>query len=430
MSSYTLGITKKQTKGKAMKTVYTFLEQIVKYIPRALVERVANRYDCNARNFTPFAHIVALMTYQLGHLSSLNSVCDLANAYENQWCNITHTTSPCRNTFSYANMTRDPKMIEDLFWALRDHLIGTTPDFYPTQGKGFIHRFKRPIYAIDSSTIQLVLNCMDWAKHRRQKAAAKLHLTFDVKSLLPHVAIVESAGHHDSTRAPILIESLKNGDVCIADRAYLDFDFLDELDHRGIFFVIREKQNLCTEVVKDLSEPHELDTSSETIQILSDQEIKPSKLKTALKYSGRLRRVKAYVEVDKQMRVMTFLTNNFAWSPRTITELYKARWNIEIFFKEFKQTCQLQSFLGYSENAIKWQVWSALLVHLLLRYIAFLSKWKGSFSRLVALIRNTLWKFSKLIKFLETNGTARRRRNRRRPPPMPYIQEILLFTVR
>ncbi len=412
-----------------MKTVYTNLDQIVKYIPHSFVEKIAKRYDISARNFTPFAHVVALLIYQLGRLSSLNSVCDLACAYDNQWRNITHTTIPCRNTFSHANMTRDPRMMADLFWEVRNYLITTNPDFDSSRGKGFIHRFKRPIYAIDSSTIALVLNCMNWAKHRRQKAAAKLHLTLDVKSLLPHFAIVESAAHHDSKRAPNLIESLKNGDICIADRAYLDFRFLEALDRRGIFFVIREKHNFCLEVIKDLSAPQALDPNSTKVQILLDQEIRPSKSMTAQKYTSRLRRVKAYVEVDNKMRIMTFLTNNFDWSPRTIAELYKARWNIEIFFKEFKQTCQLQDFLGYNENAIKWQVWSALLVHLLLRYIAFLSKWKSSFSRLVALIRSTLWKFVKLIEFLETYGTARRLKNQTRPPPMLYIQDVLPFYI-
>ena len=104
-----------------------------------------------------------------------------------------------------------------------------------------------------------------------------------------------------------------------------------------------------------------------------------------------LRLVKAFVKVRGEMREMVFLTNNFSWSGRTIAELYRARWGIETFFKEIKQTCQIHDFIGYSENAVKWQVWVGLIGHLLLRYIRHLAKWKHSFSRLAGVVRGSLW---------------------------------------
>lgn len=286
------------------------------------------------------------------------------------------------------------------------------------------------LYALDSSTIRLVLNCIDWARHRRRKAAAKLHMLLDVSSHLPAFAVVEEASHHDSVRAPDCTLGLAKGDILVADRAYLDLEFLCALALRGVFFTVRQKTNLLLGVAGKFQEPCVPDAATHTTQILADEKVRPATAASAAKYTadgGCLRRVTALVEVDGNMRQMVFLTNNFAWSARTIEELYKARWEVETFFKELKQTCQTHNFIGYSENAVKWQVWAGLIAHLLLRFTRHLAKWGNSFSRLAGIVRGCLWLKKDFFGLLDTYGTASGWFSRRKCARPAWIQALLPF---
>ena len=352
---------------------------------------------------------MTLVTVQLSKQESLNGICDIAKAIEYEW-NRAGLALPHRNTLSNANTKRDPKMAEDVFWKLLEHFKGISPDFISEKFDGFLSRMKNhKIFLLDSSTIQLTLDCFDWARHRRQKAAAKLHMTLELASRLPSFAVVEDAAHHDSTRASVCTEQLVQGDILVADRAYLDFTFLNELAKRDVFFVIRKKTSTLFKIVESLKPSCAPDLRKHSTQILADEKVQPAGSKTSAAYTasgGMLRLVKALVEVRGEMREMVFLTNNFSWSGRTIAELYRARWGIETFFKEIKQTCQIHDFIGYSENAVKWQVWAGLIGHLLLRYIHYLAKWKHSFSRLAGVVRGSLWLKKKLLSLLELYGTA------------------------
>jgi hypothetical protein len=149
--------------------------------------------------------------------------------------------------------------------------------------------------------------------------------------------------------------------------------------------------------------------------------------KSAGLYPQPLRRIVARVEVDGREMEMTFLTNHFEWSAWTIAELYKARWAVELFFKELKQTCQIHDFVGYNENAVKWQIWIGLLVHLLLRFMKHLSKWGLSFSRLAGIVRSAIWVRRDLLEILASYGMAgpgNRVVATQKPPP---IQDFLPF---
>jgi hypothetical protein len=242
--------------------------------------------------------------------------------------------------------------------------------------------------------MQLVANCMDWAKHRRRKAAAKMHLRLDLHSFLPSFAIVDTAAHHDNRRAREVCAGVCAGEIVVFDKAYVDFFHLSELGGRGVWWVTRAKDNLTYRAVKNLAKGHE--------NIIKDQVV-------ALqgKHKGlRLRRVEAWVEVDGEWRVMLFLTNNLAWSPRSVCDLYRRRWDIEVFFKQVKQSLKLSGFLGHSANAVRWQVYAALLVYVLLRYMAHLSEWGHSFTRLFAVARSALWERLDLLDLLKSHGTA------------------------
>ena len=191
------------------------------------------------------------------------------------------------------------------------------------------------------------------------------------------------------------------------------YEHLCSLSGRGIFWVTRAKGNTSYEVVGQHSEPRG--------NIIRDVLIKLTDAKTSRKYPQPLRLVEAMVEVDGQFRVMVFLTNNKDWATGSICELYKSRWGIEVFFKEIKQTLQIADFMGHSENAVRWQIWTALLVYVLLRFIAWQSHWKHSFTRLFTLLRGVLWSYLDLFSLLECCETARGAPRMRAAPEQCYL---------
>ena len=265
-------------------------------------------------------------------------------------------------------------------------------------GKGVTHRFRKAIHIVDSTTIELVASCMDWAKHRRRKAAAKCHMRLDLQSFLPRFVLIDTARDADPKRAREVCAAVRDGEIVVFDRAYVDFPRLYDLFLRGIFWVTRTKENHQFKVVKR--------RKSKNPKILADEEVLPANEGTREKYPERMRRVRALVEVDGVERVMEFLTNNMEWSAQSVADLYRSRWSIEVFFKQIKQTLKLADFLGHSANAVRWQVWTALLCYLLLRFQAFLSGWGGSFTRLFTLIRAALWRRLDLLDLLRSCGTA------------------------
>jgi hypothetical protein len=399
-------------KQKATSEVYTTLHQIVQLIPRWMMQKIANDLGVDTRRFSVKSHVVSLMLGHLSHAFSLNEICDSCSIHASNLQRIDGVTPPKRNTFSNANRTRDPLVAERLYWGVLAQLSTSCEGFAaPGRCSGFLHRFKRRIFAVDSTVIQLSLACIDWAKHRRRKAAAKAHVRIEVTSFVPSVVIVEDAAHHDSKRADALCRGVRPGDILVADKAYLDFSFLHSLNERGVFFVLRQKENMSARVTRVMP------CSG---RILSDEVIELDGVLTAGKYPGELRRVRALVEVDGQDREMTFITNNMDWAAQTIAELYRARWSVEIFFKELKQTLQLADFIGTNENAVKWQIWVGLLVHLLLHYLKHQSKWRHSFSRLVGLVRSALWMKIDILRTLEHYGTAS-------PPRRPIVTAKQMF---
>ena len=415
----------KNTNPKATKTVYPIICQIVNVIPHQFIAETAKAHNVLSRTFTPKSHVAAMLYCQVSKTESLNSICDVAAANETLWTSM-GVAVPRRNTFSNANATRPSAMAKDLYWRMYEHLTAIAPKFGHGPHRGYCFRVKAPMFAVDSSTIKLTMNSFDWARHRREKAAAKLHLTLDLGNRLPSFAIVEDAAHHDSVRAAELTAHLKRGDIAVADRAYTDFGFMNGLEERGVWFVTRQKRNMKMEVVRRFMEPAAA-TDEKKTQILADEIVVPAKKSTASKYNGALRRVTAVVEIQDRMKTMMFLTNNLKWSARTVAEMYRDRWGIETFFKELKQTCQIHDFVGYSENAVQWQVWTGLLAHLILRYLRYLSKWGLSFSRLAALVRGTLWNRRKLIETLRLYGTAGPvKLHAARPKPL-YYQAVLGF---
>jgi hypothetical protein len=266
------------------------------------------------------------------------------------------------------------------------------------QQRRYGFRFKRLIHLVDSTTITLVANCLDWAQHRRRKAAAKCHVRLDWGTLLPRFVVVASAGEgDDGTRTAELCAGVKAGEIVVFDKAYVVFGSLYALHARGLVWVTRAKEAMRYRVIE-----------SRPVQgrILRDEIVRLTLWKTHRAYPELLRRVVARVEVDGEEREMAFLTNQFDWAASSVADLYRCRWQIEVFFKQIKQTLQLADFLGHNENAVHWQVWIALLLYVLLRFVGWVHRWAGSFSRLFTLLRATLWMPKNLADLLERYGTA------------------------
>lgn len=378
------------------------LRQICNFIPEFLVPKLARETgtDKKSRTFTPWSHVVALLYAQLTHSIGLNDVCDALRLHSGPLSSLRGATAPSRNNLSNANKVRPSEMAEKLFWAVFEHLGSLSPNFISGKAGGRLaRRFKRTIHLVDSTTIQLIASCMDWARHRRRKAAAKCHLRLDLQSFLPRFAIVDTARDNDNKRARELCAGIKAGEIVIFDKAYVDFSHLADLCGRMVFWVTRAKDNLKFKVSRRY-------LKKAAGKILRDDLIRLKTPASLKEYPELMRRIVALVEVDGREVEMEFLSNNLEWSAQSIVDLYRCRWQIEVFFKQIKQTLQLADFLGTTANAVRWQVWTALLAYLLLRYMSFLSGWNHSFSRLFTVIRASLWKKWDLLGLLKIYGTA------------------------
>lgn len=380
---------------------FTILKQVVEKIPSYLVSKLSREYgvDAKSRSFSPWSHVVTLVYTQLAHAFGLNDVSDSLRNHSGALKTLRGATPPSHNGLSYANRERNADMAEALFWATLADLQKEHPGFGIGRTYcGFPRRFKRIINVVDSTTIRLVANCMDWAKHRRRKAAAKCHMRLDLQSFLPRFAVVKSANSHDATEARELCADIRSGEIVVFDKAYVDFRHLNELQQRGVFWVTRRKENMAFKVIKRRK-------CSGAIQ--RDMLIRLRVKKSQDQYPEPMRLIKAVIEIDGKLVEMEFITNNMEWSAGSICDLYKSRWGIEVFFKQMKQTLQLADFLGHNENAVRWQIWTALLTYVILRFISYIGRWKGSFSRLFTTIRGVLWSRFDLFAILtECYGTA------------------------
>ena len=386
---------RKPTPGK-----FSLLRQLCNLIPPHLVPQLARDtgVEARTRTFTPWSHVVSLLYAQFTHALGLNDVCDGLRLHSGPLAAIRGATPPSKNGLSTANRERPAQMAQDLFWAVLEHLQQAHPGFGGRRQPKFAFRFKRAIHLVDATTIQLIARCLDWAKHRRRKAAAKCHLRLDLQTFLPRCAIVDTAGEHESRRAQELCAGVRAGEIVIFDKAYVDFAHLADLAMREVWWVTRAKDNLRCRVQRKLQHGVQGNILRDDLIGLTGPARKA--------YPVELRRVVAEVEVDGELRAMTFLTNQLTWSAQTIADLYRSRWAIEVFFKQLKQTLQLADFLGNSANAVRWQVWTALLTYVLLRFCAWLSQWGHSFTRLFALLRSALWQKLELRSLLEVYGTA------------------------
>ncbi len=370
----------------------SIFRQLCNLIPTHRLPGIVARHasQSHARDFSHWSHAVALLFSKIVHCFGLNDLCDQLEIHSGPLSAIRGATPARRNTLSHASRVRPAAIAEDLFWATLGHLRALSPGFGRRRFPGRLNKLRASIQLIDSTVIELVANCLDWARHRRRKAAAKCHVRLDFQSLLPACVVIDTARESDARRARELTAGLKAGEIAIMDRGYVDLAHFRELSERGVFWVTRRKAGMVEDV---------LDWRPVAGEVLEDADL-------LLNHGVRARRIRARVEVDGELRELEFLTNHLEWAASTVVELYRCRWEIEVFFKQLKQTLKLCDFVGYSANAIRWQLWMALLAHMLLRYAAWASQWGHSFVRLFALVRGVIWQKLDLRALLDRYGTA------------------------
>ncbi len=290
-----------------------------------------------------------------------------------------------------------------MFLALLDRCRGEG-----LRGKKF--RFKNKLMSLDSSVIDLSVSLFDWAKFRRTKGAIKLHLLLDHDGYLPAFAVITEGKVHDVKVAREF--RLEPGTVVVDDRGYTSYELYSDWTRAGVYFVTRMKNTAVYEVVKDHPVPQHR-------QVLKDQTIGLTAAGAWRKCPHLLRRVEVW-NAEKE-EVLVFLTNNFKLGASTIAAIYKDRWQIELFFKALKQNLKIKTFVGTSANAVKIQVWTALISMLILRYLQLKSKFAWSLSNLVALLRMNLFTYRDLWAWLDQPFGV--------PPDVgdPPQQEVMAF---
>jgi hypothetical protein len=289
---------------------------------------------------------------QLTYRESLRDIEVCLRAQHNKLYHMGIRGGIARNTLANANKTRDWRIYADLAQAL----ITTARDLYINEDLGL--DLDNTVYALDASTIDLCLSVFPWATFRRTKAAVKLHTLLDLRGNIPTFIHITDGKVHDVNVLDILIP--EPGAFYIMDRGYVDFKRLYTMQSNGAFFLIRAKSN----TLYKRRYSHKTDTST---GVLCDQTIVLTGLKTSVDYPHALRRVKYHDTVTE--KTFNFLTNNFTIPAQTVADLYKQRWQVELFFKWIKQHLRIKSFYGTSENAVKSQIWIAVTVYVLIAII-------------------------------------------------------------
>jgi hypothetical protein len=334
-----------------------------------------------SKGFTSWEQFVAMLFCQLAQARSLREICDGLKCCEGKLKHLGLEEDPKRSTLSYANAHRPWELFERLFYDLLAQCQAMSPQ------KKF--RFKNRLLTLDSTTVELCASMFDWAHWRQTKGAVKLHLLLDHDGYLPVFGHVTDGKVGDVKVAQNL--NFPRGSIVAMDRGYTDYGLFTRWTREGVFFVTRLKSNADTVVVTSRPVP-------EKGNVLRDEIIRLKPFEAGRPDLEDLRLVTVWLE-DKQEE-LELLTNNFTLAASTIAAIYKERWQIELFFKLLKQQLKIKTFVGTSANAVRIQIWTALIAVLVVRYLQFRSQFRWAVSNLVALLRWNLFSYRNLWEWL------------------------------
>jgi hypothetical protein len=332
--------------------LYVFA-QFLNLLSRYEFQRIVNKYngDYRTKTFKCWHQMASMIFAHIRQEDSLRDVDAALNAHSSKLYHIGIQQCP-KSTLADANEKRDYRIYEEFARSLMHHARRAYSN------TALALDIDNAVYALDASTIDLTLSLFPWAKFRTTKGAVKLHAMIDLRGNVPAFAHITDGKVHDVKAAPLI--QIEAEGIYLVDRAYIEFDWLWSINQSNAYFVTRLKRSIkWTRVIS-----HPVDKS---VGLRSDQEILLFSKDTKAKYPQRLRRVS--FRDDVQDRTLIFLTNNFHLPADKIAALYKARWEIELFFKWIKQNLKVKSFLGTSPNAVKTQLWIAMIVYLILAII-------------------------------------------------------------
>jgi putative transposase len=351
----------------------TIFSQLLKLVPRHDFERLAKQHH-EGRAFRTASRWDQFVALTLGQLSGRSSLRDIIDNIAVQSHRLYHLgcRKVTRSNLSRINNQKPYSLYEALFNQLLKRTQGVAP--------AHTFRFKNPLYSLNASTIDLCLSVFPWADFRAAKGAVKLHVGLNHQGYLPEFVTLTTGKDHDITVGRTL--NFPKGSIIAVDKGYTDYQWYKQLTDKGIFFVTRLKKNAQYRVTKH----HQALTNK---GILSDQTIQFTGVQTAKKCPILLRRIRYHDAVTG--KEYEFLTNNFKLAARTIADIYKARWQVELFFKWIKQNLKIKSFIGTSKNAVMTQIWIALCVYLLLSFVRFQSKHRRSLQQMLRLLQLNLF---------------------------------------
>jgi hypothetical protein len=360
--------------------------QVLSLVNRADFERAVRRHEAEkwTKGFSCWDQFVAMLFCQMGGAHSLREICGGLVTSLGKLVHLGMKQAPARSTLSYANEHRPWPVYQEVFESLLDRCR------LEAAGKRRKFRFKNPLRSLDSTVIELCLSSFDWARFRRTKGAIKLHLQLDHQGYLPCWALVTEGRTHDLKPAQTL--SLAPGTLVVVDAGYNDYALLYRWHVESAFFVTRPKDNLLCEVVCTLEVPARSN-------VLRDEIIALTGPKTREKYPEILRRLVVWDE--KNQREIVLISNLFHLAASTVAGIYKERWQIELFFKALKQNLKVKSFVGTSPNAVRIQIWTALIAMLLTKFLQLKSTFGWSLSNLSAMLRFNLLTYRDLWAWLD-----------------------------
>ncbi len=360
----------------------TVFSQLLILLPRHEFETLAKQHH-SGRSFRTATRWSQFVVMAMAQLSGRNSLRDIIENMSAQMHRLYHlgTAKLSRSNLSRINESKPYELYEAMFGKLLKRCQGTAP--------GHNFRFKNTLYSLDASTIDLCLSAFPWAEFRTTKGAIKLHVGLNHAGYLPEFVTLTEGKKHDVTVGRVM--NFPKGSIVAIDKAYNDYAWYKQLTDQGIFFVTRLKSNAQYRVIERHSVLKEK-------SLTSDQTIEFTGAQTAKKCPIPVRRI-GYRDAETGKHYV-FLTNNFTLSAKTIADIYKARWQVELFFKWVKQNLKIKSFVGTSKNAVMTQIWIAMCIYLLIAFIKFQSKLRKSMQQILRLLQLNLFEKRDLMALL------------------------------
>jgi len=363
----------------------TIFSQIMDFLPMNDFRKCVNRYQGNykVKSFSCFDQFLCMVFAQLTYRESLRDIEACLRSIQRKLYHVGFRGKVSRNTLAHANENRDWRIYADF----AQILIGRARKLYATDSFGV--DLDKTVYALDSTTIDLCLSLFPWARFRKRKGAIKLHTLLDLRGPIPAFMRVTNGSVHDVNILDELV--IEPGAFYIIDRAYIDFERLYRLKEQSGFFITRTKKNFQYRRIYS----HPVD---KLLGLICDQTVLLTGFYSKHHYPEKLRRIRYFDQVTQKH--LTFLTNNFDLPAIIIAQLFKCRWQVELFFKWIKQHLRIKAFYGTSPNAVKTQVWIAISIYVLIAIIKKQLKIEHSLYTMLQILSVTIFEKTPILQSL------------------------------